>query len=615
MSIAFVQAKSGTNGSGKTSQLTLDSDATNGNAIIVASSSYGGSGAYSCSDNKGNTYTLIAQKADGGGNQNVCIFLALNIAGGSGLQVTTDRDTPVNYQRFAVIEYSGVATASAFDDDSVGGATGTAASTGNVPVAGVGEMIVGILTQAAGTQVITPDAGNERYEDEDAGTSVPVSVVDLLNQGSAAAVTWTIANSVAWLAAGASIKPGASVPTAPSDLAVTSTTSSAINLSWSDNSANETGFTIQYDTDSAFPDPTEIDVQPSDTETAAIAGLVAGMTYYIRVRAYNGSGASDWAQNVGATHQYVSAITAVATLTQSTAHRGDTIGGTASGITPTGASVGGVACTGFSYSAGAWSAVVAPGTPVANGQTVLVTDGSNSPTAGTIDVTRRTARWTEDGSGLSVGPLIGQFGWVRFNPDTSDDFQAAASDPRIETQDADNGSADTDDVNYGLSSTGDDLATVNFAANYEFKTTIRGRGDGNMVACNSALYLEVPTGLGGYVTIALDFINDTAGITSALVGADSTASASTVGIDDDADHVIEMVVLSRVATVLIDGVAVISNYNLGTVVAGNNGVGIGYQTEQSVPASPPGIQITDLNVYGSVLGGSIAPMLMAIGIV
>src|SRR5206468_12564526 len=43
-----------------------------------------------------------------------------------------------------------------------------------------------------------------------------------------------------------------SPPAAPSSLAATATSSSQINLSWTDNSSNESGFKIERATDSAF---------------------------------------------------------------------------------------------------------------------------------------------------------------------------------------------------------------------------------------------------------------------------------------------------------------------------------------------------------------------------
>lgn len=100
-------------------------------------------------------------------------------------------------------------------------------------------------------------------------------------------------------------------PAAPSDLAVTGTTVSTIALSWSDNADDETGYDIEYDTVSTFDQgPVTVEIGAADTETGSVIDLAAGTTYYIRVRATNSFGDSDWAQNVGATAQYVSVTTA-----------------------------------------------------------------------------------------------------------------------------------------------------------------------------------------------------------------------------------------------------------------------------------------------------------------
>jgi hypothetical protein len=112
------------------------------------------------------------------------------------------------------------------------------------------------------------------------------------------------------------VDPVVTAPAAPSNLAAGTPTSSSIPLTWTDNANNETGFTLQYDTDPAFPSPVEIDIPTGDTQTDDVMSLAADTLYYFRVRAYNGSGASDWAENVGATQQYVSATTAAAAVTR-----------------------------------------------------------------------------------------------------------------------------------------------------------------------------------------------------------------------------------------------------------------------------------------------------------
>ena len=65
-----------------------------------------------------------------------------------------------------------------------------------------------------------------------------------------------------------------------------------INLSWTDNASNETGFRIERSSDgTSF---TEISTVGTNVTSYADTGLSAATQYWYRVRAYNGSGPSDY---------------------------------------------------------------------------------------------------------------------------------------------------------------------------------------------------------------------------------------------------------------------------------------------------------------------------------
>jgi hypothetical protein len=89
----------------------------------------------------------------------------------------------------------------------------------------------------------------------------------------------------------------APLPGAPTNLRVTSTGATEIDLNWSGNSFNETGFRIERSTDGGTTFTT---VGTSTTTTFADTGLAHG-TYFYRVRAFNGNGASDPTNVVTAT--------------------------------------------------------------------------------------------------------------------------------------------------------------------------------------------------------------------------------------------------------------------------------------------------------------------------
>ncbi|GGO88995.1 hypothetical protein GCM10011348_45710 [Marinobacterium nitratireducens] len=100
-----------------------------------------------------------------------------------------------------------------------------------------------------------------------------------------------------------------SAPAAPSSLvAARDGGYTAVWVTWSDNSSNETGFELQYDTDSGFGSPTT--VYPAANRTLhRITGLTRGQTYYFRIRATNGAGNSAWSNSDSATVFQLSDVT------------------------------------------------------------------------------------------------------------------------------------------------------------------------------------------------------------------------------------------------------------------------------------------------------------------
>jgi phosphodiesterase/alkaline phosphatase D-like protein len=83
-----------------------------------------------------------------------------------------------------------------------------------------------------------------------------------------------------------------SAPNAPSGLTATAVSSSQINLSWTDNSNNETGFKIDQATNSSFTQNLTTVTVGVNVTTYSATGLASGTTYYYRVRATNGNGDS-----------------------------------------------------------------------------------------------------------------------------------------------------------------------------------------------------------------------------------------------------------------------------------------------------------------------------------
>jgi len=75
-------------------------------------------------------------------------------------------------------------------------------------------------------------------------------------------------------------------PAAPSDLTASLASSSSVDLSWTDNSTNETSFVVERKTaDGTF---SAIASLPQDTIALSDGGLSPGTTYTYRVKAFNG---------------------------------------------------------------------------------------------------------------------------------------------------------------------------------------------------------------------------------------------------------------------------------------------------------------------------------------
>jgi subtilisin family serine protease len=88
-------------------------------------------------------------------------------------------------------------------------------------------------------------------------------------------------------------------PTAPTNLAATAASTSRIDLSWRDNSGNESGFSIERKTGSGSW--SQIDTVDANVTAFADTGLSASTTYGYRVRAYNADAVSAYSNEASAT--------------------------------------------------------------------------------------------------------------------------------------------------------------------------------------------------------------------------------------------------------------------------------------------------------------------------
>jgi FtsP/CotA-like multicopper oxidase with cupredoxin domain len=105
------------------------------------------------------------------------------------------------------------------------------------------------------------------------------------------------ANNAPYVFVNANLINAEAAPAAPSNLTgtvVRAGNRADVTLKWTDNSANETGFTIERATNSTFTVGSTLTNVAANTTTATQTRLYRGVTYFFRVRSNNLGGSSTW---------------------------------------------------------------------------------------------------------------------------------------------------------------------------------------------------------------------------------------------------------------------------------------------------------------------------------
>ena len=119
--------------------------------------------------------------------------------------------------------------------------------------------------------------------------------------------------------ASATTQAAPTVPAAPSNLVATAISSSQINLSWMDNSGDETGFKVERCSGGDCLNFTQIATVGANVTSYSNTGLTASTGYSYQVRAYNTAGNSDYSNQASATTQAAPAVPAAPSMLVATA--------------------------------------------------------------------------------------------------------------------------------------------------------------------------------------------------------------------------------------------------------------------------------------------------------
>ncbi len=105
----------------------------------------------------------------------------------------------------------------------------------------------------------------------------------------------TLTSGPTWVTGAPALAPPATIPTAPSALSATAVSPFQINLSWTDNSGDETDFEIERSTTGIGGTYSLLQTVTANTTTYSSVTLSASSEYCYRVRAINSAGGSGYA--------------------------------------------------------------------------------------------------------------------------------------------------------------------------------------------------------------------------------------------------------------------------------------------------------------------------------
>ena len=169
-----------------------------------------------------------------------------------------------------------------------------------------------------------------------AGDSIQIQVVATnFLEGPGSTQQWEVPTFALANAALTKTEPAGNPPTAPSGLTATATSANEINLSWTDNANDESGFQIDRSTNSTFSQNLTSVTTSGTTTSYSDTTVAPNTTYYYRVWATNGGLSTNPSNTANAT---TSSLTAFPSPTFPLRIRHRQVAATAITVSPTGPS-------------------------------------------------------------------------------------------------------------------------------------------------------------------------------------------------------------------------------------------------------------------------------------
>jgi hypothetical protein len=175
---------------------------------------------FTCSDTNGNSYTLALSVQETVDDNELGICYAPNIAAGP--NTITVSDTMGNTLRFAVLEYTNVATSSPVDGTPTGAiGAGTAASSGNVTTTVNGDLLLGGVLNGNAQTTVTAGTSYTIEQFMPASPQIRLIAEDQIQTTHAAvSATATLGATDNWAAGLVAFKQAGSTPAPPSGLSI-----------------------------------------------------------------------------------------------------------------------------------------------------------------------------------------------------------------------------------------------------------------------------------------------------------------------------------------------------------------------------------------------------------